>query len=121
MAKWSKIVLSGSTDGIGIPVTGLTPSTGTVVHTGVTGSAGSIDQVIIYAFNTATTSSQLSITIGATTATGSRYEHTLVAGALAGLQPISPGLVVKNILTVKAYVTAVGRVNVFGWVDRYTT
>ncbi len=121
MGKWSKIILSGSTDGVGIPITATTPSGGNTLHTAVTGSAQSIDEIILYAYNTVTTAVNIRIAIGATTATGSRYEHTLPAGETGGLQPIMPGLVLKNALVVKAYVSTAARVNIFGWVNRFTS
>jgi hypothetical protein len=121
MGTWSKIILSGSTDGQGYLVTGLTPSTGSLIHTAVTGAAESVDEVIIYAHNTATTASEISLAIGPTTATGSRYTQTITGGDLGGLHPICPGLIIRNETTVKAYVTAVNRVALFGWVNRYAS
>lgn len=121
MGKWSKIALSGSTNGEGIPITATTAAARTAIHTAVTGDADSIDEIILYAYNTATTVSELTLFLGATTATGSHYTHTLPAGNLGGLQPVSPGLVLNNALVVGGTVTAAGRVNIFGWVNRYTT
>jgi len=121
MGQWSKIALSGSTDGQGVAVSGATPSTGTVIHTAVAGAAGSMDEVVLYAYNTVTTAVEALVAIGPTTATGSRYTHTLAAAALGGLQPIMPGLVVRNSKTVVCYATADATWNVFGWVNRYAT
>ncbi len=122
MGVWAKIILSGSTDGEGIPVTGLTPSTGTVIHTAVTGAADSIDEVYIRAWNSASGAPRdISFAIGPTTATGSRYTETLPSGPLIGLQLVIPGLVLRNAKVIKAYVTVVGAVNIFGYVNRYTT
>jgi len=50
MGTYSKIILSGSTDGEGIKVTGTTPSKGSVIHTAVTGAAQSLDEVWLYGF-----------------------------------------------------------------------
>ena len=116
-----KDIPSGSTDGQGIPVTGLTPSTGTVFHTAVTGAAGGVDEIVIYAYNSATTAREISFAIGPTTATGSRYTHTLPGQDLAGVQPVMPGLVLRNSKVVKAFVTVADAVNLFGWVNRYAT
>ena len=121
MGTWSKTILSGSIDGEGIPVTGLTPSTGTVIHTGVAGTADSIDEVWIYAYSGATVARELSLAIGPTTATGSRLTHTVTGDDLKGLQLIYPGLPLRNAKVVKAYVTVVGAVNVFGHVNRFVT
>ena len=121
MGKWSKILLSGSTDGQGLPVSGATPSTGLIIHTAVTGASDSVDEVVLYAYNTVTTAIEAKVAIGPTTATGSRYIHTLPAGDLGGLQPIVPGLLVRNAKTVVCYATANAKWNVFGWVNRFTT
>ncbi len=122
MATYSKILLTGSVAGQGIPVTGLLPSTGTVIHTGVTGAAGSIDEVYIWAFNTASGSPrEISFAIGPTTATGSRYTDTLPSGDLVGLQLVMPGLPVQATAVIKAYVTVVGSVNLFGYVHRFSS
>ena len=121
MGTWSKIILSGSTDGEGIPVTGLTPSQGTVIHTAVTGVTDSVYEILLYAYSSATVTRELGIAIGPTTATGSRYTHTLPAGELIGLQPVMPGLVLRNAKVIKAFVTVADAVNLFGWVNRYVT
>lgn len=124
MGTWSKILLSGSTDGQGISATGLTPSTGTLLHTAVTGQGNSIDEVVLYAAAGVTVARKIVITVGPTTATGSQYTHTLPAGDVAGLQPIMPGLPVQNSMTVKAVVTTVttiGEITLWGWVNRYAS
>jgi len=119
MGTFSKIILSGSTDGQGIDVTGLLPSTGTVVHTAVTGAAQSIDEIYVYAYANVTTAVEIGLHWGAT-ASGSRFTYT-VTGALGGLHLISPGLVLRNAKVVKAYVTAVGLAGVFGYVNRFAS
>lgn len=121
MGTYSKIVLSGSTDGQGIPVTGTTPSQGTVIHTAVTGAADSIDEVWLYAYGSATTAREISLAIGPTTATGSRLRYEVTAGDFQGLHLIYPGLPLLNAKVIKAYVTAADAVNVFGYVNRYAT
>lgn len=121
MGTWSKIILSGSTDGQGIPVAATSPSGGTVIHTAVTGAADSIDEIWIYGYNSATTARELRLAIGPTTATGSRFTDTMPAGDFAGLRLIYPGLPLRNAKVVKAYVTVANAVNIFGHVNRYTT
>ena len=120
MGTWSKVVLSGSTNGQGVAITGLTPSTGNLIHTPASGNG--LDEVIIYAYNSATTARELGIAIGPTTNVGSRFVHTLPAGDKAGLQPIVPGLTLNaTTCTVRMYATAADIINVFGWVNRYAT
>ena len=120
MGTFSKIILSGSTDGQGIDVTGTTPSAGTVIHTAVTGAADSIDEIYVYAFANVTTAVEVGLHWGAT-ASGSRLVYTITGDDLGGLHLISPGLVLRNAKVVKAYVTAVGLAAVFGYVNRFAT
>ena len=119
MGTWSKIVLSGSTAGQGISVTGTSASQGTVVHTAP--AANGLDEVILYAHSTVTTAAVISFMVGPTTALGSRYTHTLPADDLAGLQPVMPGLVLTATTVVKAFVSSVDAVRIFGWANRYAT
>lgn len=121
MGTYSKIVLSGSTDGEGIAVTGTTPSQGTVIHTAVTGAADSIDEVWLYAYATVTTAVEVSLAIGPTTATGSRITHTVTGDDKKGLYLLYPGLPLRNAKVIKAFVTAADNTNIFGYVNRYAT
>ena len=122
MGVWAKIVLSGSTDGEGIPVTGTLPSTAKTIHVAVTGVADSIDEIILYAWNSVTgVAKVIKFAIGPTTATGSRYIESLPSGEALGLQLVMPKLVLRNAKVIKAYVTADALVNIFGYVNRYTT
>jgi len=121
MGTFSKILLSGSTDGEGIAITGTSASTGTVLHTAVTGSADSIDEVFVYAHNVATTNSEIAIVVGPTTAPLSKYTFTITGGDLNGLHLIHPGLPVRNAKTVIAFATAASRILVMGYVNRFVS
>jgi len=122
MGTWSKTILSGSTDGEGIKVTGNTPSLGTTIHTAVTGAGTSIDEIYLYAFNSASgLVKELHFAVGPTTATGSRFSESFPSGEFAGLSLVMPGLVLRNAKVVKAFVTADGLVNIFGYVNRFVS
>jgi hypothetical protein len=121
MGTYSKIILSGSTDGQGIKVTGTAPSKGTTVHTAVTGAAQSLDEVWIYGYNAATTAREISLAIGPTTATASQYSYLLPTTVPDGLHLLSPGLVVRNAKVVRAFATADSGVHVFGYVNRFAS
>lgn len=121
MGTYSKIILSGSTDGQGIKVTGNAPSLGVVIHTAVTGAANSIDEIYLYAHSAVTVAREIGIAIGPTTATGSRYREILSAGDLGGLQQIMPGLVLRNAKVIKAFATADTGLTVFGYVNRFAS
>ena len=121
MGKYSKIILSGSTDGEGIKITGGSASLGTIIHTAVTGAVDSIDEIWAYAHAVVSTALELSVAIGVTTATGSRFVHTITADDKKGLVLIMPGLVLRNAKIVKWNITTDAEVNCFGWVNRFAT
>ena len=116
MATFSKIILSGSTDGKGIQVTGTSATAGTVIHTAVTGSAQSVDEIFLWAYNTATTDRTLSISWGST-GPGTEWNYCVTAET-DGLHLVAPGLVLKNELVVKAYATVANAMHIFGYVNR---
>lgn len=119
MTTYSRVKLSGSTDGQGISVTGLTPSGGTVLHTAVTGAADSWDEIWLYAYNNATANRELGIAWGAT-AVGSRFVYTITGGP-GGLVLVAPGLILRNTKVVKGYVTIADAISIFGYVNRAAT
>tara|TARA_Y100000310_G_scaffold345703_1_gene468514 strand:+ start:3832 stop:4197 length:366 start_codon:yes stop_codon:yes gene_type:complete len=121
MPTFSKIILSGSTDGEGIAVTATTASQGTTIHTAVTGAAESIDEIYIYAYSAVTTIATLSLAIGPTTATGSRLSYTVTADDLSGLHLVYPGIPLRNAKVVKAYATTADVFNLFGFANRSVT
>ena len=122
MGTYSKIILSGSTDGAGINASGTAPSLGALIHTAVTGAAQSIDEVWLYAYCQVTTARDLGVCIGPTTNVNSRFTYTITADDQKGLYLVMPGMVCRNAALVKAYTTAAtGGINVFGYVNRFAT
>lgn len=120
MASYSKIILSGSIDGGGIEVTGVTPSAGSTIHQGVSGAADSIDEVWLYVHNSATDSREIGIMWGSTAA-GNRFVYTVTARDKDGLHLIVPGLVIRNGKIIKAYATAASALSIWGHVNRMAT
>ena len=121
MAVFSKIILTGSTNGRGIAVAAsgvLTVSNGTLVHTAVTGTGTEIDEITLYGSNLTTSPAILAILFGVSGVTGNRMMHTVPAHQTA---LVVPGLPLRNAETVQAKATsATGVFNVFGWVNRIT-
>lgn len=119
MATFSKIPLSGSTDGRGIHIDdSATP--GKTVHTGST-STSVIDEVWLYAMNYDTTDRKLTIEWGGATAGGDIIEYTVKAES--GLYLIVPGLIIKGNATplvVAAFAATTSAINIFGYVNRIT-
>lgn len=113
MATYSKIPLSGSTNGRGIAVSA-SATPGTLIHT-ATSSTTYQDEVWIYAINTSTTAVKLTVEYGGTS-TSDQIELT-IAGE-AGLVLVSPGLVLQNSLVVRAFAGTASVINIFGYVNR---
>jgi hypothetical protein len=117
MATFSKLHLSGSTDGKLIKVAA-TATAGTTIHTGST-TASTYDEVWLYAVNSDTTDRKLTIEWGGTAAPDDLIEFTVKAEN--GLYLIVPGLVLKGnatALVVRAFCATANVVSVGGYVNR---
>lgn len=118
MAIALKRKLSGSTDGRGIKVAA-TASPGTTIHTAVAGTtAGTFDEVWIYAYNSDAVSRLLTIEWGGTTSPDDNIKVTLQAQS--GLILVVPGLVLQNATVVKAFAAAANVVVITGFVNTIT-
>jgi hypothetical protein len=119
MATFTKIPLSGSTDGRGIHIDdSATP--GKTVHTGFN-NANTIDEVWLYATNYDSTDRKLTIEWGGATAGGDIIEFTVKAEN--GLYLIVPGLILKGNATplvIAAFAATTSAINIFGYVNRIT-
>lgn len=113
MATFSKLMLSGSTDGRQIAVASITSGSGTAVHTAGTGSI--IDEIWIYATNINTGSVQLAIEWGTS---GSVNEIKSTIPTTSGLTLIIPGLTLTNGKAVTAYATTANAILLSGYVNR---
>jgi hypothetical protein len=119
MATYSKVKLSGSTDGRGVKVAA-TASPGTTIHTGST-TASTYDEVWIYAVNTSASSVKLTIQWGNTTSPDDLIELTVLPEA--GLVTVIPGLVIKGnatALVVRAFAATANVLVVHGFVNQIT-
>ena len=119
MATFSKIHLSGSTDGRLIKVAA-TATAGTTIHTG-SSTATTYDEVWLYAVNSDTTDRKLTIEFGGTSSPDDLIEQTITAES--GLLLVVPGLVIKGnatALVVRAFCASANVVMVGGYVNRIT-
>jgi hypothetical protein len=120
MATFSKLVLSGSTDGKAIKVAA-TATPGTTIHTG-SSTATTIDEVWLYAMNTDTTARKLTIEWGGTSSPDDLIEVTVQPEA--GLVTIAPGLLIKgnasSALVVRAFAATANVITIHGFVNRIT-
>ena len=117
MATFSKITLSGSTDGRPVKVAA-TATAGTTIHTG-SSTATTYDEIWLYAMNTDTTDRKLTIEFGGTTSPDDLIEYTVKAEG--GLFLVVPGLVIKGNATplvVRAFAATANVVTILGYVNR---
>ena len=117
MATYSKLILSGSTDGRAIKVAA-TASAGTTIHTGST-TTTTLDEVWLYAQNTSSSAVVLTIQWGGTTSPDD--EIKLSIPATSGLTLVIPGLIIKGnatALVVRAYAGTTNVITVSGYVNR---
>ncbi len=120
MATYTKVKLSGSTDGRAIKVAA-TATAGTTIHTG-SSTATTYDEVWLYAQNTDTSAVKLTIEWGGTTAPDDLIEVTVQPEA--GLVCIAPGLLIKGnasaALVVRAFAASANVITIHGFVNQIT-
>jgi hypothetical protein len=117
MATFSKLVLSGSTDGRAIKVAA-TGTPGTTIHTG-SATAATLDEIWLYATNTDTTARKLTIEWGGVSSPDDLIELTIPAES--GLTLVAPGLLIKGNATplvVRAFCASANVVTIHGYVNR---
>lgn len=112
MATFSKIKLSGGTDGKNIKVAA-TATPGTTIHTA---HATALDEIWLYAVNSNSADVKLTIEWGEGTAPDGNIEYTVKAEN--GLYLIVPGLLLTNSLVVKAFAATANVICINGYVNR---
>ena len=114
MATISKQLLSGSTQGKGIKVTGTNTGAAVTVHTAVSGTTD-IDEVWLWCANQHSGAVELTIEWGGTAA-----DDLIVIDITedAGLVQIAPGIPLQNSLVIKAFAAQANVINIFGFVNR---
>lgn len=118
MAIAVKRKLSGSTDGMPIKVVA-TATAGTTIHTAVAGTtAGTFDEIWLYAYNGHTTAVTLTIEYGGATVPDQNIVITLPSKS--GLNLIVPGLILQNGLVVKAFASVANVITISGYVNSIT-
>lgn len=118
MATATKRKLSGSTDGKAILIAAIATA-GTTIHTAVAGTtAGTFDEIWLWAYNGNTTAETLTIEFGGATVPDQNIVITLAAQS--GLVPITPGLILQNGMVVKAFSTTTNKVTISGFVNAIT-
>ena len=110
--------LSESTDGKAIKIAAVeTP--GTAIHTAVAGTtAGTYDEIWLWAFNSHTADVVLTIEFGGADAPDQNIIVTIPYKA--GLVPVVPGLILQNAKAVSAFAAVADVVTLSGFVNRMT-
>jgi hypothetical protein len=109
---FTKVVLSGSTNGKQIKVVA-TATAGTTIHTA---SATALDEIWLWAVNSDTTARKLTVEWGEATAPDGNIEVTIPAES--GYLMVVPGLVLTNSLVVKAFAATANVILINGYVNR---
>lgn len=113
MATFSKLPLSGSTNGKAINISA-SATPGTTLHVAQSGTSG-LDEVWLYAVNSGSATVKTTIEYGGTS---SADQIELTIPAESGLVLITPGLLLQNSLTVRAFAATTEVVSIHGYVNR---
>lgn len=116
MATYSRLLLSGSTNGLPIQVAA-TATPGTLVHTALGGAAG-FDEITLFASNVTGSAATLTIEWGGAT---DPDNHLVKAYSIAGNSvaiPIASGLPLNGGLSVRAFSGTSDAINITGFVTR---
>lgn len=118
MSTAVKRKLSASTNGRGIKVVA-TSTAGTALHTAVAGTtAGTYDEIWLYAYNSDSVDRLLTIEFGGTTAPDDNIKVSIAAQS--GLILVTPGLILQNGVAVAAFAAAANVITVYGFVNAIT-
>lgn len=116
MATYSKLKLSGSTNGKQIKVAA-TSTPGTTIHTAVSGTSD-YDEIWLWATNANSIDVELTIEWGGTASPDDL--NVLTVPAESGYVLIAPGMVLQNELVVKAFAGTTNVIMINGFVNRIT-
>jgi len=114
MATYTKVKLSGSTDGKSIKVAA-TATLGTTIHTA---HATALDEIWLWCANTDTSDRKLTIEYGGATSPDCLVEITIPAEDGAYL--VIPGWLLTNSLVVTAFAASANVLVINGYVNRIT-
>lgn len=113
--RWTKVKLSGSTDGKGIKVAA-TASPGDQVHQA---DASALDEIHLWAVNSQSAEVKLTLQYGGVATPDNDIEVTI--SGEAGLVYVLPGFLLTNSLNLKAFAGTTNVLVLYGYVNRITT
>lgn len=116
MATFSRILLSGSTNGEPIKIVA-TATAGTTIHTAVTGTS-SFDEIYLWVTNTDSSARTLTIEYGGVTDPDNLIVKALSIPANSPPIPILTGQVLNNAQVLAAFASSANVLLVTGYVNR---
>lgn len=116
MTTFSRLTLSGSTNGKPIPVAA-TATPGTLIHTAVSGAA-SFDEIYLWVSNVTGSAATLTLEWGGVTDPGDHLAKSISIPANSGPIPVAFGQVLQNGLVVRAFSGTANALNISGFVNR---
>lgn len=116
MPTMSKEILSGSTNGRGVKVTGTGTGATVTLHTVTTGGSNTdIDEIFVYATNTDTAQIKLTVEFGGTT---DPDDHIVANIPALTTVLVVPGLILRAGVVVKAFAGTANKITCHGYVNR---
>lgn len=116
MATYSRVHLSGSTNGKPVPVAA-TATPGTTIHTALSGTSG-FDEIYLWVSNVTGSAATLTLEWGGVTDPGDHLCKGYSIAANSGPTLVAAGLVLNNSLVVKAFSGTASALNIVGYVNR---
>ena len=113
MATFTKVKLSGSTNGRGIAVAA-TATLGTTIHAA---HATALDEIWLYANNIHSSAVTLTVEFGGVTTTSDLIQQS-IAVTPSGLVLVCAGLLVTGSVVVTAFAGTANKIELFGFVNR---
>jgi hypothetical protein len=114
MATFSKVGLSGSTNGLGIKISA-TSTPGTLIHV-CPDNETDWDEIWLYCVNSSTSDVKLTLEFGTHAVPDGNIEKTIPAES--GLYCIIPGLVLQHALEINAFAGTTDVLIIYGFVNR---
>ena len=111
----AKFLLSGSTDGQPILLTGTSLGAVTTIHTS---DLTALDEVWLYACNN---DASIDRTLYLSFDSGTSLTTSISIPDNSGLVLVLPGFMITNGVSISAYASSASKISVFGWVNRYFT
>jgi hypothetical protein len=113
--SFQKVILTGSTNGIGVPINAITAGTANTIHTA---DASSLDETWLSFTNNSASDVLLTLAIGGVGSTNLVHE-TIPAGR--GFTPVLSGFTFTGGVIIKAYASVTGAIVAYGFVNRIVT